>query len=112
MIDIGASVSLVGSPGNKKGERWSQGIIELGMGLMEKNLSGEQAESVTRAPVAFQHLHLVGNVDYRTSPVARSGEWRMNPGPVCHFISVSTIRAAVRVHLIHDATTKDRIPVF
>jgi hypothetical protein len=112
MIGTGASVSLVGALGKKKGERWSQDVIELGMELMAKNLSGEQAESVTRAFVAFQHPHLVENVDYRIPSAARFKEWRMFLGPICHFIAVSIIRMAVRVHLLHDATTKDGISVF
>ena len=33
-------------------------------------------------------------------------------GPVCHFTAVSTTRAAVRVHLIHDAAAKSGISVF
>jgi len=70
MIDTDASVSLVGALSKKKGERWSQGITELAMEIMEKNLSGGQAESVTRAFVAFQRPHLVENVDYRIPPAA------------------------------------------
>ena len=81
------------------------------MELMEKNLSGEQAESGIRAFVALQHPNLAGNVDYRTPSAARFSEWRMLPGPICHFIAMSTIRTAVRAHLIHDATTKDGISV-
>ena len=92
--------------------RWSQGTTELGMELTEKNLSGEQAGSVTRAFVAFQHPHLVEDVDCRIPSAARFKEWCMFPGPTCQFIAVSTIRAAVRVHLIHDATTKEGVSVF
>ena len=44
MIDTDASVSLVGAPGKKKGERWSQGNIELGMELMEKNRACAQSQ--------------------------------------------------------------------
>ena len=71
MLDTGASVSLINALGKKKRERWSQDIIELGMELMEKNLSGQQAESVTRAFVQFQHPHLTENVDYRIPSAAR-----------------------------------------
>ena len=44
--------------------------MELGMELMEKDLGGGQAESVTRAFVAFQHPNLVENLDYR--PLGRA----------------------------------------
>jgi len=71
MLETGASVSLIDALGKKKGERWSQDIIELGMELMEKNLSGQQAESVTRAFVHFQHPHLTENADYRIPSAAR-----------------------------------------
>ena len=74
MIDTDASVSLVGALGKKKGERLSQGIMELGIEPVEKNLSGEQAGSMTRACVAFQHPHFVDNVDYRTPSAARFNE--------------------------------------
>ena len=82
------------------------------MGLMEKDLSGGQAEPVTRAFVAFQHPHLVENVGYRTPPAARFTERRISSGPICHFIAVSTIRSDVRVSPIHDATTKKGISAF
>ena len=80
--------------------------MELGMELMGKNLGGGQAGSVTWAFVELQHPHLVENEDCRIPSVARFREWRMFSGPICHFIAVSTIRAAVRVHLTHDATKK------
>ena len=108
----GTSVSLVGTPGKNKCGRWSQKVMELGMELVGKNLGGEQAGSVTWAFVEFQHPHLVENEDCHTPSAARLKEWRMFFGPICHFIAVSTIRAAVWVHLVHDATTEGVTSIF
>lgn len=110
-VDTEQTVSLIAELG-KKGERWSQDIIELGMELMEKGLTAPQAEQVTRAFVAFQHPDKVEGKDYRIPAAARFKEWRSFLAPICNFLAVSIIRLAVRVHLLHDATTKDGISVF
>jgi hypothetical protein len=103
--------SLIGVLG-KKGERWSQDVIEIGMELMEKGLSARQAEAVTRAFVHFLYPNLKEGIDYRIPSHQRFKEWRFFLGPVSHYIAVSCIRLAVSAHLLHDATTKDGIGVF
>ena len=65
-----------------------------------------------RAFVVFENPDLKEGVNYRIPSAARFKEWRSFLGPVCHYISVSVIKLAVRTHLLHDATTKDGISVF
>ena len=80
--------SLIGVLG-KKGERWSQDVIEIGMELMEKGLSARQAEAVTRVFVHFLYPELKEGVDYRIPSHQRFEEWRSFLGPVSHYIAVS-----------------------
>ena len=62
--------------------------------------------------MVFENPDLKEGVNYRIPSAARFKEWRSFLGPVCHYISVSVIKLAVRTHLLHDATTKDGISVF
>ena len=111
MIDTDAPVSLVGAPGKKKGERWSQGTIELGKELIKKNLSGEQEVSdpgvrSAPAPVLGRErglLHHLGRALQGVAHVPR-------PGLSLHCRVHDQGGGAV--HPIHDARTKEGISVF
>ena len=60
----------------------------------------------------FENPEKKEGTDFRIPPHQRFKEWRSFLGPVCHYLSVSVIKLAVRTHLLHDATTKDGISVF
>ena len=90
----------------KKGEEYSQEIIELGLRLMAACLSGAQAVSVVRAFATLLHPDKVEGHDYRVPSAKRFNEWRRYLEPICHFIAVSTINLAIRTHNSNDATTK------
>ena len=60
----------------------------------------------------FENPEKKEGTDFRIPSHQRFKEWRSFLGPVCHYLSVSVIKLAVRTHLLHDATTKDGISVF
>ena len=103
-------ISLVSLLGNA-GETYSQEIVELALRLMSSGLSGAQAVSVVRAFVAMLHPDQKEGPDYRIPSAKRFNEWRRYLEPICHFLAVSTIKLAVRTHLLNDATTKDHIHI-
>ena len=106
-----APLDLVDMLGHK-GESYSQDIVELGLQLMAMRLTAEQAVNVTRAFVQLQHPDKVEGDDYRIPSSARFREWRRFLGPICHYLSLSVIKLAEKIHALHDATTKLGISVF
>ena len=95
-----------------KGADYSQGIVELGIQLMSKRLTAEQAVSVVRAFVQLQHPGKVEGQDYRVPPTQRFREWRRFLKPICHFVALSVVKDAERTHAIHDATSKLGVSIF
>ena len=95
-----------------KGESYCQDVVELAFKLMAMRLTAEQAVSVTRAFVQLQHPDAVEGDDYRIPSAARFQEWRRYLAPICHYLSLSVIKLAGRLHALHDATTKLGISVF
>jgi hypothetical protein len=89
-----------------KGESYSQAIVELGFQLMAMRLTAEKAVNVTRALMQLQHPDKVEGNDYRIPLSARFREWRRFLGPICHYLSLSVIKLATKIHALHDATTK------
>ena len=96
----------------KKGEAYSQDIIELGLTLMSNQLSAAQAVAVLRAFLRAEYPEKIEGEDYRVPDAGRFREWRRNLEPLCHYISLSVIKVADRLHAAHDATTKNHIHVF
>ena len=57
-----------------RGERQSQDVVELGLGLMSKGLTAEQAVSVVRTFVHFEHPDKKEGRDYRIPGASRFRE--------------------------------------
>ena len=94
------------------GESYSQAIAELGFQLIATRLTAEQAVNMTRAFVQLQHPGKVEGDDYRIPSSARFHEWRRFLGPIWHYLSLSVIKLATKIHALHDATTKLGISKF
>jgi len=95
-----------------KGESYSQAIAELGFQLMAMRLTAEQALNVTRAFLQLQHPEKAEGDDDRIPSSARFREWRRFLEPICHYLSLSVIKLATKIHALHDATTKLGISKF
>ena len=96
----------------KKGEAYSQDIMELGFTLMSNQLSAPQAVAVLRAFLRAEYPHKKEGEDYRVPDPGRFKEWRRYLEPISHFLSLSVIKIATRVHGAHDATTKNHMHAF
>jgi hypothetical protein len=79
---------------------------------MAMRLTAEQALNVTRAFVQLQLPDKVKSGDCRIPSSARFREWRRFLGPICHYLSLSVIKLATKIHALHDATTKLGISKF
>ena len=93
----------------KKGEAYSQGIVDLSFRLMSSCLSGGQAVSVVRAFVTMLHPDQIEGRDYRIPSAKWFNEWRRYLEPICHYVAVTTIKFAVRTHLSNDASAKNHV---
>ena len=102
------SISLMRELG-VRGERYSQDVVELGLELMSQALTAQQAVSVVRTFVAFEHPTKVEGEDYRVPSAQRFREWRMMIEPIAHYMSVSLITLSDHYHLAHDASTKGKL---
>ena len=91
-----------------RGERYSQDTVELGLEIMSKALTAEQAVSVVRTFVAFEHPDKAEGKDYRIPDAGRFREWRFMLEPVSHYMAVSLIKRANHHHVAHDASTKGK----
>ena len=96
----------------KAGEACSQPIIELGLTLMSNQLTAPQAVSVMRAFLRTEYPEKEEDADYRIPDAARFREWRRYLEPISHYMAVSVINLAKRMHVMHDATTKNHVHVF
>ena len=96
------------------GERcteYAQDVVEMGLTLMANRLSAKQAVGAMRAFLRFECPDKKEGVDYRMPSEARFQEWRRMLEPICHYLSVSVITLADRIHIMHDATTKNHIHI-
>ena len=69
------------------GERYSQGVVELGLGPMSKGLTAEQAVSVVRTFAHFEYPDKEEGRDYRIIDASHFREWKMMPGSISHYIA-------------------------
>jgi hypothetical protein len=93
----------------KQGNGRSFALIEFGMRLMSRALSGAQARGVLRDMVEFEDpdREEVEGTDYKML-VSRASlvKWRRILYPICHWLSSKAVGQSQRAHLLHDATTK------
>ena len=92
-----------------RGERHSEGVVELGLELMSKGLTAEQVVPVVRTFAHFEHPDKEDGRDYRTLDASRFREWGVVPEPISHCIAVSLVRRSDHYHLAHDASTKGKL---
>ena len=91
------------------GERYSQDAVGLGLELMSKGLTAEQAVSVVRTFANFEYPDKEEGKDYRIPDASRFREWRMVLEPISHYMAVSLVRRSDHYHLTHDASTKGKL---
>ena len=92
-----------------RGERHSQGVVELGLELMSRGLTAEQAAPVVRTFAHFEYPDKEEGRDYRIPGASRFRELRAMLGPISHYVAVSLVRRSDHYHLAHDASTKGKL---
>ena len=92
-----------------RGERYTQDVVELGLELMSKGLTAEQAVSVVRTFDHFEYPDKEEGRDCRIPGASRFREWRVMPGPISHYMAVGLVRRSDHCHLAHDALTKGKL---
>ena len=95
-----------------RGERYSQDVVELGLELMSKGLTAEQAVSVVRTFAHFEYPDKEEGRDYRNPDASRFRDWGIVLGPISHYMVVSFVRRPDHYHLAHGATTKGKLAIF
>ena len=86
---------------------YSQDVVELGLSLMANRLSAKQAIGAMRAFLRLECPDKKEGEDYRMPSEARFQEWRRMLEPICHYLSVSVITLADRIHIIHAKRLED-----
>ena len=92
-----------------RGERYTQDVVELGLELMSKGLTAEQAASVVRTFAHFEYPDKEEGKDHRIPDASRFREWGVIPGQISHYMAVSLVRRSGHYHLAHDAPTKGKL---
>ena len=95
----------------KKGENFSQDMIELGLMLMGQQLSGEQAVGVLRAFLFKEYPNKKEGIDYRVPHVSNFKKFRRMLEPMCHFVGLGIMASSKRAHAMSDATKKKKIKI-
>jgi hypothetical protein len=90
----------------RKGSKWSQDIVELGLSMMTQSISSTQAVEMIRIFVSFECPHMKEGKDYRIPDARQFRKWRKFLLPISEYIGVSVVKMSKLSHVMHDATTK------
>ena len=86
--------------------------MELGLGLMSKCLTAEQAAPVVRIFANFEYPYKEEEKDHCILSASRFCEWRTALEPISHYMAVSLVRRPSHYHVAHDASTKGKLAIF
>jgi hypothetical protein len=96
----------------KKGEPYSQDMIELGLKLMSRSLSSVQAWGVMMDYGTSLHPNLKPGEDYRVPSASQFRVWRRLLQPMCRYIALAAVEDSDFWFYLGDESPKDGHSVF